>query len=172
MKRLSLLLLAVVLLAACGANPQSRTKEFAGYLPVEIGEWERNDDQTVELRSSTIASQGHVTYQYAGPDDALAYIVIEVFPSDDAAEVAAVSRERELLLTGVELEANRKPQMLTAQVGQSGRARYALLQDGPIVVEIDILAADEENPVSDEAFEPLLDAVRAVYQKVLASEEE
>lgn len=168
MKRLvSILLLAALVLAACGTSPKERTKEFLKYMPAEIGEWEQDDGETVQLLSSTVSSMGHVTLVYEGPDDALAYIVIEVHPGDDAAEVAAMSRERELRLQGLVFDADRAPQMVTAQVAQTDRVRYALMQEGSIVVEIDTLAAEGEDPVSDELFQSLLDAVRAAFAKVL-----
>lgn len=173
MKRVSLLLVALILIVtACGPSPKARTKEFAGYLPVETGEWELDDGETVELVSSTITSEGHMTLQYEGPDDAWAYIVIEVHPSDDSAEVAATARVRELRLMGLEIEDNRVPQQVTAQVTQNDQTRIALLEDDGIVVEIDALAAvDAEEPVSAEAFEELLEIVRNAFAKVGAGGE-
>jgi hypothetical protein len=96
--------------------------------------------------------------------------VIESHPSVDAAEVEFVSRERELRMAGLEFEANRAPQQATAQVAQSGRATYALMQEGDLVVEIDILAGSEDTPVSEESLEALLSMVRAAYAKVLEDE--
>jgi hypothetical protein len=168
-KRVSLLLLAVLLLlVACGPSPKSRASEFVKYLPEERGSWERNDDETVELLNSTVTSKGHVTLQYAGPDDALAFIVVEAHPTQDAADVAVATREREFLLMGLELEANRAPQQVTAQIGQTERVRYALLEDDAVVIEIDAIAdADAEEPVSDEAFDELLAMVRDAYTRLL-----
>jgi hypothetical protein len=168
MKRVGLLLVVLILLvAACGPSPKARTQEFSNYLPEEIGDWKRDDGETVELVSSTITSEGHMTLQYEGPDDAWAYIVIEVHPTTDSAEVAVTSRVRELRLMGLEFEDNRVPQQVTAQVTQNDRFRLALFEEDGIVVEIDALAAaDAEEPVSEEAFDELLSIVRNAYAKV------
>ena len=155
------------LIAGCSGSPRERTKEFAKYLPEEVGEWERNDDETVELLASTVTNKGHITLFYEGPDDAVAYIVIETHPSEDAAEVAITSRTRDLLMQGLTFDTDRKPPQASASVAQHGRARYALFQEEEIVVEIDVLAAEEDTPVSDEAFNALLTAVRNAYEKAL-----
>lgn len=163
MKRLSYLLSAMLALAllvtACGGSPKARARDMVNYLPEDIGEWALNE--RTELLTSTITSQGHITLSYEGPDDAIAYIVVEAHPSDDAADVAMVTRERELQLDGLALEDDRVPQQTTAQLAQTGRVRYALLHEGDLVVEIDAIAAEGEDPVSDENFAALLDAVRA-----------
>lgn len=174
MKRVTLylfVLLIVVLsavLSGCGASPKARADEFVKYVPEEIGGWERDDKDTVKLLSSTVASKGHITMIYEGEDDALAYFVVEVHPSEDAAEVAITSRERELLLRGLVFDQDRAPQQATALVAQDGRARYALMQEGAIVVEINTLAADDETAVSDDMFAELLTVARNAYKKVLS----
>ncbi|NLX09389.1 MAG: hypothetical protein GXY36_07010 [Chloroflexi bacterium] len=167
MKRLSVLLLVGVLLglAACGPSPREEASDFVRYLPDEIGEWELDDGATTELLSSTITSMGHVILQYEGPDDALAYIVVEVYPSEDAAEVAMVDRERLLRLSGLTLEADRAGQP-TAQVAQTETARLAVIQEGKFVVEVDALAAEGEDPVSEEAFAELLSIARNAFERL------
>src|SRR5512145_1409235 len=118
MKRVGLLLLVfILLLTACTDSPKQQAQDFAKYLPAEIGDWERDDDETVRLLSSTVTSEGYISMMYEGPDDAIAYVVVEVFPGEDGAEVALDKRVRELLLMGVQLEADRKPKQVTAQVG-------------------------------------------------------
>ncbi len=172
MKRASaLLLIALIalvsaLLTACGTSPRARADDFVTYLPAEVGDWERDDRETVKLLASTVASKGHVTMVYEGPDDALAYIVVEAHPGADAAEVAYVTRERELRLDGLALDKDRAPQKATATVGQTALVRYALFQEETIVVEINAIAAAEDTPVSDEAFDELLTMVRNAYAKV------
>ncbi len=167
-KRLTLLLLAVLILviAACGPSPKARTKEFARYLPARVGDWKQNEKETVELLASTVTSLGHITLQYEGADDALAYVVIETHPSEDAAQVAITSRERELRMLGLEFTADRKPKQVTAQIAQSGRATYALMQEGNVAVEIDVLAGSADTPVSEDALGQLLTIVRAAYAKL------
>jgi hypothetical protein len=172
-KRLSFVLLVMLLavtsglLSACTASPKTRTDDFVKYLPAKTESWERDDDKTVKLVSSTVASKGHVTLFYVGPDDAVAYVVVEAHGSLDAAEVAFSDRMRDLLLRGFVFDKNRAPQKATADVDQQGLARIALLQEEEIVVEINTLAASEETPVSDEAFDELLTIVRGAYEKTL-----
>ncbi|MCL4238442.1 MAG: hypothetical protein KJ047_09360 [Anaerolineae bacterium] len=163
---IALIALSGALLTACGSSPRARADEFVVYLPAEVGDWERNDKETVRLLANTVASKGHVTLVYEGPDDALAYVVVEAHPGVDAAEVALVTRERELRLDGVALDRDRAPQKATATVGQTALVRYALFQEATIVVEIDAIAAEEGAPVGDEAFDELLTMVRNAYAKV------
>jgi hypothetical protein len=65
-KRLSVFVLVVLILVAagCGPSPKTRAREFMNYLPLETGDWEQLEDDTVELLSSTVASKGHITQQY------------------------------------------------------------------------------------------------------------
>jgi len=163
---IALIALLSALLTACGSSPRARADDFVVYLPAEVGDWERDDGETVKLLASTVTNKGHVTMIYQGPDDAIAYVVIEAHPSVDAAEVALVTRERELRLDGVALDRDRAPQKATATVGQTPLVRYALFQEETLVVEIDAIAAAEDTPVSDEAFDELLTMVRNAYAKV------
>ncbi len=169
MRRLSYYLIALLALAlavsACGTSPKNRARDLVRYLPEEIGEWEL--DERTELLTSTITSRGHITLTYEGPDDALAFIVIEAHPSVDAADVAALDRERALLLDGLVLEADRVAQQATAQIAQTERARIALFHEDDITVEVNTLAAEGEDPVSDDDFAALLDAVRVGLAQVV-----
>ncbi len=164
---LIVLIAAALGLAACGPSPKARADDFVKYIPGTIGDWERDDKATVRLLNSTVSSEGHVTMIYEGPDDAIAYMVVEAHPSVDAAQVAITSRLRELLLQGLTTEKNRAAGQATAEVVHSGRFSYALFQEDDIVVEIDVIAADEDHPTSDEAFESLLTAARAAFDKVV-----
>jgi hypothetical protein len=174
-KRTSFLLLTALVaamflgLAACGPSPKARADEYIKYLPATIGDWSRDDKQTVKLLSSTISSQGHVIMVYGGPGDATAYLDIETYPSVDAAQVAIAERERDLLLRGLEFSKDRAPRQVTADVAQDARVRYALIQNEEIVVEIDVLAASTDSPVSDDTFDPLLTAVRVAYAQTTTS---
>lgn len=168
-KRLSVLLVVVLItLTACGPSPKKRSDEFGKYIPAEIGEWERDNDQTLTLGSSTVSSQGHITYQYEGPDDAIAYIMIDAYASTSAAQIAANDRERDLMMRELALDSDRAPKKVTALLAQpeSGLVRYALMQEEEIVVEINVISAEDEDPVSDDVFIPLVDAVRDAFAKV------
>lgn len=150
--------------ASCSPSPKSRADDLISYMPEEIGDWELDD--TVKLLESTVSNKGHAILTYEGADDALAYVVIEVFPSEDAAEVAAADRERQWLLAGMVLDTDRAPGQATADVAQTERAWYALFQEVDIVIEVNALAADEEAPVGEEAFGDLLTMVRAALEKI------
>lgn len=159
----ALVLALAAIIAACSPSPKSQVSDFLKLMPEDIGEWEQDDKATVELRNSTITSQGHAALQYEGPNDEIAFVVIEAFPSEDSAQVAYATRERTLLLRGLEFESDRAPRQATAQITRDERVRYALLLEGVIMVEIDVLAPDAETEISDEAFDELLSTVRAVY---------
>jgi len=166
---LALLLVASATLTACGSTPGAQADELARFVPEEYNDWQRDDGDTVRLRSNTILTIGHVTMIYKGPDDATAYIVIEVHPTEDAAQVAATARLRDWQMQGLALDANRAPQQVTADVAQTDRARYALLREGTSVIEINAIAAEGEAPISDEAFEDLLFMVRNALTRVAES---
>lgn len=166
---LALLIVASVALSACGATPGAQADEFARFVPEEYNAWRRNERDTVRLRSNTILAIGHITMIYEGPDDATAYIVIEVHPTEDAAQVAATTRLREWHMQGLALDADRAPQQATADVAQTDRARYALLREGTTVIEIDAIAAEGEAPISDEAFGDLLFMARNAFTRVAES---
>ncbi len=172
MKRASLFFVAAlaVVLAACGPSPKARADDFLKYLPQETESWERDEGETVQLLSSTVSSKGHIILQYEGPEDALAYVIVEAYPTEDAAQVAITDRERLLLLDGLELEADRAPQQATARVARSERVWYALFQERTVVVEINVLqAADADEPVSEDALDELLTMVRNAYTRAAAS---
>lgn len=162
-----LVLIAVLVISACSPSPKSRVDDFVQLMPEEVGPWETDKDDVVQLGNNTVTSTGHATLIYEGPDDALAYVVIEAHPSEDAAEVAATRRERELLLQELTLDTDRDPVRANAEVTQAGRVRYALFHEETIIVEIDALAADGEDPVSDEDFGALIEIVRVIFEQVL-----
>lgn len=176
MKRKSVLLLAVLIvilsgvLVACGASPKAHTDEFVKYLPGKVSGWQRDDKATVKLVSSTVTSKGHVSLLYNGPDGAIAYVVVESHPSTDAAEVAISDRMRDLTMQGLVFSTKRdvNPKKAPAEIAQEGRARYAFFQVDEVVVEIDVLAADDQHLVSDDSFEQLLTSVRNAYLKINA----
>lgn len=156
----------MIALGACSPSPKARADEFVKYLPGIVGDWEREDGDTVKLLSSTVSSEGHVILYYEGPDDAIAYIVVEAYPSVDAADVAYTLRMRDLLMQGLTFDRDRAPRFATADVAQAGRARYALFQENDMIVEIDVLAADAETPVDDDAFSDLLTMARNAFAKL------
>jgi hypothetical protein len=169
-KRVSLWLLAVLVLAAvvlpgCTGGPKERVDDFVAYLPDAIGPWTLAD--SVKLQANTVTSIGHVALTYTGPDGAIAFLVIESHPTGDAAEVALASRERELILDGLEFSKDREPQKATADVTAEGRVRYAFFHQDDLLVEIDALAAADADPVSDEDFGALMDIVREVLTRMV-----
>jgi uncharacterized Zn finger protein len=166
-KRVLFLLLLAAMLVACGNSPRERAKDFREQLPAEVGDWERSDRDTVELHTSTVTSEGHVLLVYEGDNDAIAYIEIRGHSSEEAAELADAERERDLLLDGIALETNAPPRQVSAKVAQTDRVWYALFQEDTITVEIDAIAAEGEDPISEEAFNDLLTIVRNAYARVI-----
>jgi len=166
---LSLILVGVVLalaVSACG-TPKDRAEKFLSYLPEKTDSWKLDARHSVKLLTSTVSSKGHAIQIYEGPHDLLAYVVIEVYPTEDAAEVAAADRERQWRLQGLATEKDRAQGQVTAKVTQTDLVRYALFLDGDVVVEVDAIAPDAETPVSDEAFTELLTMVRNAYGQVV-----
>ncbi len=166
---LTLILVGVVLalaLSACG-SPKDRAEKFLKYLPEKTDSWKLDARHSVRLLTSTVSSKGHAIQIYEGKGDRLAYVVVEVFPTEDAAEVAAADREREWRLQGLSVEKDRAQGQVTAKVAQSELVRYALFIDGDVVVEVNAIAPDAETPISDEAFAELLTMVRNAYGQVV-----
>jgi hypothetical protein len=56
---------------------------------------------------------------------------------------------------------------VNAKVAQTDRVWYALFQEDTITVEIDAIAAEGEDPISEEAFNDLLTIVRNAYARVI-----
>ncbi len=166
---LSLILVGVALAlaaSACG-TPKDRAEKFLTYLPQRTDTWKLDARHSVKLLTSTVTSKGHAIQIYEGPHDLLAYVVIEVYPTDDAADVAAADIERAWRLQGLAPEKDRAQGQVTAKVAQTELVRYALFVDGDVVVEVDAIAPDAETPVSDEAFAELLTMVRNAYGQVV-----
>ena len=166
---LSLILVGAILalaVSACG-TPKDRAEKFLRYLPERTESWKLDARHSVKLLTSTVTSQGHAIQIYEGPHDLLAYVVVQVFPTDDAAEVAAADIERQWRLQGLLPEKNREQGFVTAKVAQTELVRYALFVDGDVVVEVDAIAPDAETPVSEEAFAELLTMVRKAYDQVV-----
>jgi len=126
---IALIVLVGAALAACKPSPKARADEFVRYLPGEVGDWEREDKDTVKLLSSTITNMGHVIMIYEGADDAIAYITVEAHPSIDSAELALTNRERELLLDGLELDKDRQPPKAAAGRAGTGQRSPAAESD-------------------------------------------
>lgn len=92
--------------AACGPSPKSKASDWAGRFPAEIGPFELDDDR-LELTLENPAPQGHVTLEYEGPDDLRLYISIDVFATEQTAEVELARWMRDWELGGVRFEDER-----------------------------------------------------------------
>ncbi len=167
MKKVFLLFFGVIFLAsACGASPRETAKDFASYLPLETTSWEQQDNRTIQLRQNTVTSMGHVTLEYEGPDDAIAWVTIEAHPSTDAADVAYGKRQRDLLMQGLEFEDSRAGTQVKAEIARKDRATWVLFISEDVVVEVDILSGSADELVSEDSLEELLQAVRNAYDKI------
>ncbi len=166
---LSLILVGIALalaVSACG-TPKDRAEKFLKYLPQRTETWKLDARHSVKLLTSTVTSKGHAIQIYEGPHDLLAYVVVEVYPTEDAADVAAAEIERAWRLQGLTPEKDRAQGQVTAKVAQTELVRYALFVDGDVVVEVDAIAPNAETTVSDEAFAELLTMVRNAYSQVV-----
>jgi hypothetical protein len=165
MRRLPIfVILAVLLLAACGPSPKAKANKYAERMPRAIGEF-RQDNTRVELTAEAVGNTGHVTLSYSQRETGAVYVVIDVYGTKSAADVAVARRERDLRLLGYTFEADRQPRALTAQVAELPQGRIAVLQNDEVVIEIEYIRhADAEfNEASWQAF---LDTVREVDRNV------
>ncbi|NDJ74729.1 MAG: hypothetical protein GYB65_00605 [Chloroflexi bacterium] len=160
------LLVSALLMSACSPSPQKRADDFARALAPEIGDWNRRDDDTIQLDDSVVSNQGQVTLRYQGPRRSEAYVNVLTFSSENAAEVAAENRKRELLLDGVELTLRWQPQvpgLVPAYGALDGLVWYVVMQDGEIMLEINAISQSESRLVEEETLAPVIDAAREAF---------
>lgn len=96
----------VVLLTACGASPKNKAKDWANLFPVEIGNFEQQEDK-LELTLENPSPNGHVTLIYENDDEILAYLRIDVYATETAAEVEWSQRFTQWELNGVRFQDDR-----------------------------------------------------------------
>lgn len=100
-------LLLMMLLVACGANPKSKAADWANRFPAEIGDFETDRDDRLELTLENPSPIGHVILPYENGDEVKAYLTIEVYATETAADVEFSSQMRTWELQGVRFERER-----------------------------------------------------------------
>lgn len=159
MPRLVLLLIFLVgMLAACRPDPKSKARDWANRFPEEIGNWEADDDR-LELTPENASSFGHVTLTYEGEDDALAYISVDVYATETAANVALAEKVRNWQLQGVRFETER-PGGERVDIATFPGGTLAYMQSKDTVITLMILPPDPaETEIPAEDVEALLNTM-------------
>lgn len=167
MRRIGLFLLLVLLLvAACRPNPKTKAADWAKRFPEEIGDWEADEDK-LELTAENISNVGHVTITYEGEDDAMAYVSIDVYATETAADVAMSEKLRNWQLQGIRFqeyeieneESIAKGEEISTAAFPGGKLAYR--QEENAIVTLTVIPA-EPAEISDETIAPLLEIVVAV----------
>lgn len=157
-------ILLLVLLPACRPDPKSQAAEWAKRFPEEAGDWEADDD-VLELTPENISNVGHVTLTYEGDEDSFAYISVDVYATETAAEVALAEKLRNWQLQGArfeefEFEAERGTPLFneTIDIAAFPGGRLAYRQEKNTLFTLSVIPA-EPSEVPDEAFIPLLETI-------------
>ncbi|MBI5928907.1 MAG: hypothetical protein HY862_06340 [Chloroflexi bacterium] len=157
-----LLIAITVFVAACG-GPKSQAKEFSKRMPERVGLFTLNEDKTLELSAESVGSTGHVTLTYEARNLAEVYIVIDVYGTESAADVAESRRERDLRLMGAVFETDRQPRYKeypAAQISNLPGGRVAIFRKDQIVIEVQYIPATLGSAIADTNWLPFLEAVR------------
>lgn len=149
--RLIFLLIGVVGLAACGASPKGKANEWANRFPPEIGNWEL-DDGRLELTAENQSNFGHVTLTYEGEEEAVAFVSIDVFATETAAEVEFARRVRDWELLGVRFEREKSARTATTAGGYLG-----LFQEDDVILTLSVIPplVEPEETSAEPSFAPL-----------------
>lgn len=168
MRRIAILLILLpIALVACRPDPKSEAADLAKKFPEEIGDWEADED-LLELTAENISNIGHVTIIYEGDDDAFAYISIEVYATETAADVAIAEKLRNWQLQGArfaefELEYEDDNPLdgeeIERAVFPGGVLAYR--QSENAVVTLTVIPA-EPSEIAEDALFPLLETVVGV----------
>lgn len=154
------LLIALLFLSACGPSPKARANKYAERMPDVIGEF-RREDARVELTAEAIGSTGHVTLLYAQRAVGELYVVIDVYGTESAANVAIARRERDFRLLGYTFDTDRQGRAMVARIAELPQGRIAIFQNDEVVIELEYIR--EPDAEMDEAsWEAFLTAIRTV----------
>ncbi|MBZ0306519.1 MAG: hypothetical protein K8I82_10675 [Anaerolineae bacterium] len=157
------LIFLLVMLAACRPDPKSKASDWANRFPEEIGNWEADDDR-LELTPENASSFGHVTLTYEGEDDALAFISVDVYATETAANVALNEKVRNWQLQGIRFETER-PGGERVDIATFPGGTLAYMQSKDTVVTLTILPPDPaESEISEEEIEVLLETLVEVVK--------
>ncbi len=158
-----IILLAIVplFIAACGSSPKSQANKFAERMPEEIGDFELEPDDRIELTAESIGSTGHVTLRYTnGSSDV--YVIIDVYGTEAAAEVAVERRYRDLRLLGYVFDADRAPRSLTAQIVDVPQGRVAIFERDEAIIELQYIKEEVDDALDEPSWELFLEQIRTI----------
>ncbi len=158
-----LLLVGITLFVSACGSPKSQAKEFSKRMPTRVGLFTLNEDKTIELSAESVGSTGHVTLTYEARNLAEVYIVIDVYGTASAADVAVNRRQRDVRLMGAVFETDRQPRFKeypAAQISNLPNGRIAIFQNDQVVIEVQYIPAEGGGIIADTNWLPFLEAVR------------
>jgi hypothetical protein len=167
MRKLVLFIFLFPLIAtACINSSKQEARRYGERMPDRIGTYSQED--IIELTEEAVSDKGHMTLVYEASDGEV-FVVIDVYGTEPAAEVAVERRVRDLRLMGLELETDR-----VARYSKFGRAdiiempngRLAMFNDKNVVIEVQFIKAEPDTDVSDDDWTAFLTAVREVGDSV------
>ena len=156
-------------LAACGPSPKATSSALADRFPKTVGVWEL--DERIELSLENASSYGHITLIYEGSDERQAYITLDTYATENAADVQMVDFMREWALDGVRLERQQiGRERVPAGLTQGGMVAY--IQDDNIIVGISLVfgledeTSDIETILQEETTVELLETIIAIINNL------
>lgn len=167
MRKLVFFIVIFPLLAtACINSSKKEARRYGERMPERIGSFSQED--VIELTEDAVSDKGHMTLVYE--DDAgQVFIVIDVYGTDPAAQIAVERRFRDLRLMGTEFETERVAQYQKfgrADIAEMPNGRLAVFSDRKIVIEVQFIKNDPEADIVDEDWDAFLTAVREVGDSV------
>lgn len=154
-----------LLITACGASPKSQAKQFAERMPEEIGDFELEADDRIELTAESIGSTGHITLRYTSGDTEV-FVVIDAYGTETAAKVAVERRYRDLRLLGYTFSTDRQPRMINAEVSDLPQGRVAILERDKSIIEVQYLKEDAGDEIDETSWEAFLTIIRMIDQNL------
>jgi hypothetical protein len=153
--QVGLLLALAVIVAACGSSPKNKARDWASLFPAEIGGFEQQEDR-LELTLENPSPNGHVTLIYENDDEVLAYLRVDVYATDTAADVEWSQRLTQWELSGVRFQDDRFDGVrVDFATLEGGFLAFAQSRDAIFSLQL-IPPVDEEAEATEGASPPLL----------------
>lgn len=162
-KLVFIIVLFPLLAAACINSSKQEARRYGERMPERIGVYSQED--IIELTDEAVSDKGHMTLVYEANNIGEVFIVIDIYGTEPAADVAVERRNRELRLMGLEIETDRVPRYSKfgrADVVQMPNGRLAMFSDRNIVIEVQFIKDNPDAEISHEDWEAFLTAVREV----------
>ncbi|KAB2905900.1 MAG: hypothetical protein F9K27_03975 [Anaerolineae bacterium] len=157
------LIFLLIMLAGCRPDPKSKANDWARRFPEEIGTWEADNDR-LELTPENASSFGHVTLTYEGDDDIFAYLSVDVYATETAANVALGEKVRGWQLQGARFETDRRGgERVDIATFPGGTLAY--MQSRDTVITLTIIPPDPaEVAIPQDEIEILIDTMVEVVR--------